>query len=243
MKALRLALCAPMIFAAFAAQARANLISNGSFEEPVVPVGSFSDFPAGSMALTGWTVVGIDSAVVSTSFKQLGITFNAEQGNQWIDLSGITSTAQSSGVSQTIATTIGDAYLLTFYVGSTTDAGHTTFFPSTVDLSIDGGARVHYTNTDTPPTTFVDWKLFTVDFMATTSMTNLQFLNGDASNNNVTALDNIQLVDVSSAAPIPEPSTLALSSVLVGVLGVVWSCRRSTRNKNRRRNGQNTNLR
>jgi hypothetical protein len=218
-----------MIFAAFAAQARANLISNGSFEEPVVPVGSFSDFAAGSTGLTGWKVVGIDSAVVSTSFKQLGITFNAEQGNQWIDLSGITSTAQSSGVSQTVATTIGDNYLLTFYVGSTTDAGHTTFFPSTVDLSIDGGARAHYTNTDTPPTTFVDWKLSTVDFTATSSTTNLQFLNGSASNNNVTALDNVQLVDVSSAAPVPEPSTLALSSVLVGVLGVAWSWRRTRR--------------
>ena len=229
MKALRLALCAPVIFAALAAQARANLITNGSFEEPVVPVGGFTNFLAGSTAITGWTVVGVDSSVVSTSFKQLGITFNAEQGNQWIDLAGVTSNSMSSGVSQTVATTIGDSYLLTFYVGSTTDAGHTTFFPSTVDLSIDGGARVHYTNTDTPPTTFVDWKLFTVDFMATSSTTNLQFLNGDASNNFVTALDNIQLVDVSSAAPVPEPSTLALSSVMFGVLGVAWSWRRTRR--------------
>ena len=168
-------------------------------------------------------MVGVDSSVVSTSFVQSGITFNAQQGAQWIDLAGITSNAMSSGVSQSVVTTIGNAYQLSFYVGSTTD--NSLFFPSTVDLSIDGGARTHYFNSDAPPTTMLDWKLFTVNFTATQGLTNLTFLNGDASNNYVTALDNIQLTD---SGPAPEPSTLALlSAVAIGLLGIAWRRRQS----------------
>jgi hypothetical protein len=37
----------------------ATLLTNGSFETPVVPVGSFSSFAVGSSAITGWTVVGL----------------------------------------------------------------------------------------------------------------------------------------------------------------------------------------
>jgi hypothetical protein len=35
-----------------------TLITNGSFESPVVPVGSFTNFASGSTGITGWTVVG-----------------------------------------------------------------------------------------------------------------------------------------------------------------------------------------
>jgi hypothetical protein len=191
----------------------AGLIVNGSFEDPAVPIGGYTNFLAGSTAITGWTVVGVDSSVVNTSFTQSGITFNAQEGQQWIDLAGVTSNDMSSGVSQSVATTVGREYELSFYVGSTTD--HSLFFPSTVDLSIDGGSRVHYSNTDPPPTTMLDWKRFTVDFTATHSMTNLTFLNGDLRNNYVTALDNVQLIGVAS---VPEPSSLVMSSILLGIL-------------------------
>jgi hypothetical protein len=61
----------------------------------------------------------------------------------------------------------------------------------------------------------LDWRLFTVDFTATHSMTDLTFLNGDLRNNYVTALDNIQLIEVAS---VPEPSGLVMSSILLGIL-------------------------
>jgi hypothetical protein len=67
----------------------ANLITNGSFEAPLVPVGSFTNFGGGSTAITGWTVVGVDSAVTSGSFVQSCITFQAQQGFQWVDLAGV----------------------------------------------------------------------------------------------------------------------------------------------------------
>ena len=184
--------------------ARADLIINGSFEEPLVPVGGYTNFLAGATGITGWTIVGIDSTVVNTAFTQNGITFQAQNGNQWIDLAGIRSNSMTSGVKQVVVTTPGQAYELNFYVGSATD--NIFFFPTTVDLSIDGGPRVSYLN-PTAPTNHLDWKQFTVQFTAANSATALTFFNGDASNNYNTSLDNVSLRQI---AAVPEPGSIAL---------------------------------
>ncbi len=205
MNLLKIVMRSLLIFAAFAAagSAHANLIQNGSFESPVVPVGSYTNFAAGSTGITGWTVVGVDSAVTSGSFTQSGITFQAQDGVQWLDLAGITANSNASGVLQSFATTIGAGYEITFYVGSAFD--NLYFFPTTVDLSIDGGARTSYFN-PAAPTTSLDWKLFTVNFVATGTTTTLTFYNGAAANNYNSALDNVSV----NAIPVPEPAPLAL---------------------------------
>ena len=137
MRAMKLLVVCVVLLAATPVLA-ANLIVNGSFENPIVPSGSFINYLGGSTAITGWTVVGVDSSIVSGTFVQSGITFQAQDGNQWIDLAGVTSNSMTSGVTQNISTTIDQSYDVTFYVGSTTD--NTLFFPATVDLSINGGA-------------------------------------------------------------------------------------------------------
>ena len=71
--------------------AHANLLTNESFETPVVTAGSFTTFATGSALITGWTVTGPQSthvAIVSTSFAQAGVTFQAGDGIQWLDLTG-----------------------------------------------------------------------------------------------------------------------------------------------------------
>src|SRR5579863_3065181 len=102
--------CAP-------ASATTNLIKNGSFEMPVVPVGGFKEFSTGQ-SFTGWQVVGARGsvAIVSGNYQGGGITFNAETGAQWIDLTGDESN-MAAGVSQSVATTSGTEYHLTFWVG------------------------------------------------------------------------------------------------------------------------------
>lgn len=183
-----------------AASACAGLI-NGSFETPLVPNGSFTNFAGGSSAIAGWTVVGVDTAIVNTNFVQSGIQFQAHDGNQWADLAGVTSNSQSSGLSQTVATTIGASYTLGFWVGSATDGRF--FFPTTVDLSINGGARTHYTN-PAAPTDHLDWKQFLVVFTATSAATNITFYNGGTPNNFLNGLDDVTLTEV------PEPASVAL---------------------------------
>lgn len=180
------------------AAADADLIVNGSFESPAVPPGGYTNFPAGSTAIPGWTVVGIDSALTSGTFTQSGIVFQAQDGNQWLDTAGITANSNASGVSQDVPTAIGTTYQLRFHVGSCTD--NTYFFASTVDLSINGGARTSYTN-PTTPTDHFDWREFTVTFTATSTTTNITFYNGSAPNNYQSALDNVSMVATDTVPP------------------------------------------
>src|SRR5690349_21893091 len=91
------------------APARADLVVNGSFETPVVPVGGFTNFLSGSTGITGWTVVGPEASIASGSLIEFGISFPAEDGNQWVDLTGFGSN-QVEGIKQDIPTTIGATY-------------------------------------------------------------------------------------------------------------------------------------
>jgi hypothetical protein len=156
---------------------RANLVVNGSFETPVIPVGGTRTYPGGSTAITGWQVVGVDSSLISTNFTQSGITFQAQHGVQWIDLAGHTSNSTTSGVTQNIATIAGQSYSVSFYVGSAKD--NVFFYPATIDLSINGGPRVSYHN-PAAPSNMLNWKQFIVSFDAAGSATNLTFYNGGA---------------------------------------------------------------
>src|SRR5450755_994983 len=101
---------------------QANLLTNGSFESPVVPTGSFTDFASGSTGITGWTVVGAAGgvAVINGTFAQECCTFPAADGTQWVDVTGL-NTNSAEGVQQTVATTLGTQYTLSFEIGNIFD--------------------------------------------------------------------------------------------------------------------------
>jgi hypothetical protein len=200
---------------AVAAQAHANLIVNGSFETPLVPPGGTATFPGGSTAITGWTIVGVDSSLVHTNFTQSGITFQAQHGNQWLDAAGHTSNSMTSGVRQVVPTTPGGLYAISFYVGSARD--NVFFNAATIDLQIDGGPRVPFHN-PIAPNNMLHWQQFTVPFVATGSTTTITFYNGSAPNNFLSALDNVVMEGL-----VPEPSSLAVA--LIGAIGL-WTCGR-----------------
>jgi Protein of unknown function (DUF642) len=198
--------------------ATANLITNGSFEAPLVALGSFTNYLAGSTAITGWTVVGIDAAVVNGAFTQSGITFQAHAGQQWLDLAGVNSNSMLSGVTQTIATLAGTPYQLDFFVGSSEGGGF--FFPTTIDLSIGGGPRVSYTN-GVAPSNALDWKKFSTVFVAAASSTSITFYNGGTPDNFNSALDTV------SVSAVPEPAQAAV--LLLGLAAIACvrrQCRR-----------------
>lgn len=199
-----------------ACNAQAAVIVNGSFEDPVINPGSFEIYNEGSTVITGWTVVGLNTGLISGSYVEGLIQFQAQDGVQWVDLTGPGSLS-STGITQTLATDIGQAYELSFYVGSVSDG--VAYFPSTVDLQINGGARVSYTN-PAAPTTSLDWKLFTAGFTANSATTSITFLNGNTIYNNISALDNV------SIAAVPEPSS-SLLVIAGGVVGMSFSRRRS----------------
>lgn len=205
-------LCAVLAWSAMSLQAAQTVsVDNGSFELPSVPFGGFQSLVPGSTDLVGWTILGEDVAVVSGGFSQGGITFQAQDGNQWLDLSGVSSNSKSNGVSQSIATTAGQTYQLSFQVGSASDG--LDFFPSTVDLSIDGGARSSYSN-PTAPSDALNWRRFTTTFVALSGTTAITFYNGGELGNFNTSLDNV------TVSAVPETPSL----VLLGAGLLAMSC-------------------
>jgi hypothetical protein len=197
-----------LTIATLASQSYAQLI-NGGFENPVIQNGGFTTYGTGSTAITGWTVVGPQVLIVSTNYAEPfnGVTrFNSAAGNQSLDLTGQSNTGINSGVTQSIATTAGSEYTVSFSVGvMNSNASYSS--PSLVDLSIDGGSRISFTNSATSPSGLVNWQRFSHTFMALSPTTSITFLNGTGlSTNNFVGLDDVSVV--------PEPATLSLLGLL-----------------------------
>jgi len=222
-----------LLCAANAVDARADLIANGSFEStttPAVSAGSFQNFGPGSTGIPGWTVVGAGGtnvSVVSGTDVEGGISYPAEQGSFWLDLTGDGANSDTEGVEQTVSTTIGDKYTLTFWVGNVDNPGLAVGPTSTVNLSINGVGSA-YTNSSTNSTTLT-WEQFTVPFVASASSVTVKFLNGAPGSDNVNGLDNIALVDNGPASTVPEPSLVVLLGAgLLGLSGIVRRRNRRT---------------
>jgi Protein of unknown function (DUF642) len=182
-----------------------NLIVNGSFERPVVPVGGFTNFDTGTSALGGWQVVGTPGnvSVVSTTTVGNGLTFPAAVGEQWLDLTGDGSNT-ATGVQQTVATTAGTTYVLTFYVGNPNDPGGPNGTTSTVNVFVNGTETFSITNLAGAGLTYMFWQRYTTTFVAISSETTLAFMNGDGPTDNTNGLDGISLV---AQAPANQPDT------------------------------------
>jgi hypothetical protein len=107
----------------------ANLITNGSFEAPKVAANGFTNFDVGSKGITGFTVVGPPNTHVSLVRNVFIVNFNngppfvtflAQDGAQWLNLAGFGGPGGNSteGVSQSVATTSGDKYQLSYFIGN-----------------------------------------------------------------------------------------------------------------------------
>jgi hypothetical protein len=175
-----------------AAPAPTNLIEDGGFEAPDVPVGSFTLFSLGQ-AFPGWKVVGAGGnvGIVSDKYLDNGITFNAQAGAQWMDLTGLSNTP--TGIAQSVTTTPGTEYHLTFWVGNVYDPGGIFGTSSTIKVYVNGSMQLTATNSLQPPNHMQAWKEFALTIKATSGSTTISFINGDPSTDNSDGLDSVQL--------------------------------------------------
>jgi hypothetical protein len=190
-----------MILSAMVPSVHADSLLNGGFETPSVPTGGFTHF-VGGQTIGAWTVVGTGVLLVQTGYAEPanGISsFAAQAGLNSLDLTGAGNEGFTSGVEQTVQTTAGQAYNLSFFVGRASSASPLYSAPATVDLSINGGPRVGYTNATATPGTN-NWMKFTASFVASGSSTILTFYNGTPAPTTEAGLDSVVLTAVFSEA-------------------------------------------
>lgn len=199
--------------------ARANLLTNGSFETPVVPAGGFANFNSGSTGITGWTVTGPQVSVVSKTYTSFGFSFPAEDGAQWLDLTGYVSNAVE-GVEQAVSTTAGATYDLSYFVGNQVNPGGPYGTTSTVNVYVDGVLIQTAVNSSGAGGTTQVWQQFSASFVAASGSTTLKFLNGDPRTDYTNGLDNVVLT-AGTTSPVPEPSTLAMFALALCAGGFI----------------------
>ncbi len=177
-----------------------NLIVNGGFEEPVVQKGGYSTVRTGQ-SFKGWEVTGAPGSVspISGEYAQSGIRFSAQQGKQWLDLTGPTSN-QATGVQQTVQTQPGATYDLVFYVGNVSSGYFGT--GSTIEVLVDGRSLGMSRNDASNPGRLT-WALAKMPVTATGTTTTIAFINRDPANDNSNGLDNVSLTPAGSATAAP----------------------------------------
>jgi hypothetical protein len=206
------------------ANSNGAVIQNGGFEENFVP-GTYLTFaPGQQLGSSGWTVIGpsgTEVTLIKTTYNETfsGYSlFQSQEGQNSLDITGLGNRGPNVGITQNVQTVVGTSYLLSFYVGRITPTGGPSApyaHPATIDLKIDSGSRISFTNADITEG-MNNWKRFSYNFTAINTMTTISFLNATQADTNQAGLDNISIA--SSGNTVPEPACCWL--VCMGVLGL-----------------------
>ena len=194
--------------------AEASLVTNGSFETNVVAVDTWE--PA-NVELAGWTVNDSESDGGNRSISLFNGTFfganitdsvapgtnSAFEGNQYLAFNSFQGDGLSS-ISQDLTTEVGKLYTVQFSIAHAFPGG-----PHSV--TVDAGGI----NSLSPVATLNAWTTHSFDFVATSTTTTL--LISDNLGAGVTT-DSDLLVDAVSVTLVPEPGSLAIAAVGLGLI-------------------------
>ncbi|MBY0577984.1 MAG: DUF642 domain-containing protein [Burkholderiales bacterium] len=175
---------------AFSGNAQANLIVNGSFENPVIAAGTFVPYANGSTAITGWTVAsGYYTDIISNGFW----TTTTPYGSQYLYLND--SGRADAAIWQDVALASGANYSLSFALNGLGNSG------SSVSVSLTGAASSGFATRTA--SSISNWTQFSYNFTPAASGSYRLTFSSPAGG--YVMLDNVQ---INSA--VPEPETLAL---------------------------------
>jgi hypothetical protein len=152
----------------------------------------------GTMIVLGSNYTEPDNTTAQTLY------FHPQAGLQSLDLTGEGNQGLTNGIKQSVATTVGLNYILTFWVGHqySTALGYEGG-PGSIALYIDGQLIGPFNNSGNTLED-VNWVPFSYSFQAASDQTVVAFLNNTPYGNNYAGLDNVALTAV------PEPSSLIL---------------------------------
>lgn len=182
--------------------AAANLVVNGSFEDTIV---TNKDRWDTYDKIIGWKA----TSGGKIELQRGGVAGKAQDGQQLTELDSHHYTSENKiGIFQDIATEIGSKYRLSFFYSprpktEATENNFSVLFGNVLNQTISGGKGGDITN----------WSKYTVDIVANTNLSRLQFdydVSNDKQNTYGSYIDNVRLEKV------PEPGTL-LGIALVGL--------------------------
>ena len=212
------------LFACAGPAAAANLLADGALEAPATPPGGFTVFNGGD-SIGGWTVVGPQRGgsvqLLSNTYVEPHIAFEAQSGDASMDLSGPGNTGPDAGIFQTVDTVKGQVYDLSFWVGNADGSQNGNYtLPSTVMLQIGDDPAQAFTNSDTTPLA-TNWRRFETTFVGIGIPTEIVFRNGTPLGDAEAGLDNVSLT-----AGVPEPAAWAMMILGFGLAGASLRRRR-----------------
>ncbi len=175
-----------------------NLLLNGSFEygtNYITNSLNYNSLNSGSTALAGWTV-GTQELIWVPNGNSYGIVAKDVDGGHFsLDLTGAHDTAPAAGITQTVTTTSGTPYLLSFYLGTipnqTNSHGPVTASVTAGPLSATATNSDAY-NSGGASTTV--WKKYNYLFNANSSSTTVNITGGTTSGGAYIGLDTVSLV-------------------------------------------------
>lgn len=199
-----------LAFAAAACAGTSELITNGSFETPLVAAGQFQQFPG---SIPGWNgTAGIEIQ----SNGALGAGQGTPFGHQYAELA----VEVPSTYSQSVATVPGTDYALSFYLSVRPGTGS-----NSVGVSFTGNPDQTFTANDTGKVSF---QQFTATFTANAAQSTLSFtpLNLAPTAGGGDLLDNVSLAAASNtggtsgsgSTSVPSPD--GFWAGLTGLIGV-----------------------
>jgi choice-of-anchor C domain-containing protein len=193
--------------AGVASAAPANLVTNGSFENPAVGPG-YVVYPAGSDGITGWTV-GAGSVSNASVEQDSSDNWPADTGNISVDLSG----NGPGDIYQDLATTPGTSYIISFALGGNFYCGQTV---KQMKLTF-GGTVLTYEFDDTKSSASnMHWEHESLQVTATSATTRLDFADVTADQSSCGAV-----VDSVSVSATPAPALAEVPAVPVLAVGAV----------------------
>lgn len=162
----------------------ANLLDNGSFEQPGCSGSCILDTPANANFITGWTTF-LSGAEYFNMPASIGGSVAAD-GVVIVDLANYVY-GNGGGIQQNFATAVGAKYRLTFSAGNSRYAGRSG--DGTIQVKVAGQSVTF--NTPSAEGTAVEWSTITYDFTATSPQTTLAFSNEQNPYANFAFIDNV----------------------------------------------------
>lgn len=204
--------------------ANADLIVNGSFENTnntfVSDANGAMSLTAGSTTIPGWTTTNAEVAWISNT-NAFGVT--TPYGAYYLDLAGYHDSPPYGGVTQNITTVSGQAYTLSFAIGTYQSNG-VYQGPNSV-MATAGGSS--HTFTSNPAGAGSQWETFSMNFVASSTTTMVSLVGTGAGGGAYIGLDNVSV----NPSVAPEPASFALLGL--GLAGVAVFGRYSSRRLSR----------